>query len=328
MALTVTSAFKQMCDNHINLNADQVNKARNSRDWLFANLNILSDRQLIPKVYAEKNIKFGSFARNTKIQPLNDIDLMLCLSGYDGHYEIVRENEEYTVNFENPPKQFRSLCEDGILNSRKVVENIKLQLASLAGYVRADVHRNQEAVTLQLLSYPWNFDIVPCFFTTTGFYLIPAGNGNWKNTDPRIDNNRTSSINAQKDGKVLQWIRIMKYWKSLYGNPWKPLSSYVFEQMLLDVAEIMDFGQCISRLIYIAFTQLSYSIAKPVYDPKGIQGDMNNIALTNRLEMITYIKEHETIAFQTTLDEIYYKNQEKAIEGWKQIFGQAFPDYG
>lgn len=70
----------------------------------------------------------------------------------------------------------------------------------------------------------------------------------------------------------------MKYWKSLYGNPWKTLSSYVFEQMLLDVAEIMDFGQCISRLIYIAFTQLSYSIAKPVYDPKGIQGDMNNIA--------------------------------------------------
>lgn len=328
MALTVTSAFKQMCDKHINLNAEQVNKAKSSRDWLLGNLKILSDKKLIPTVYAEKNIKFGSFARNTKIQPLDDIDLMLCLSGCDGHYEIVKENEEYTVNFENPPELFKSLCENNILNSRKVIEDIKSHLASLAGYVKADIHRNQEAVTLQLSSYSWNFDIVPCFFTTTDFYLIPDGNGNWKNTDPRIDNNRSSIINQKKEGKVLPWIRLMKFWKSLYGNPWKSLPSYVFEQMLLDIAENIDFSSCISRLVWVALNQLSYAIAKPINDPKGIQGDMNNIALTDRLGMITYAKGHETIALQATLNELYYKDQEKAISGWKQIFGQAFPDFG
>lgn len=327
MALTVTSAFKQMCDTHINLNAEQVNTARNSRDWLLDNLKNLSDKKLIPTVYAEKNVKFGSFARNTKIQPLDDIDLMVCLSGCDGHYEIVKENEEYTVNFKNPPEYFKTLCENGILNSRKVIENIKSRLASLAGYVKAEIHRNKEAVTLQLSSYPWNFDIVPCFFTTTDFYLIPDGNGNWKNTDPRIDNDRTSSINKQKNGAVLPWIRIIKYWKSLYGNPWKSLSSYVFEQMLLDIAVDMDFSQCISRLVYVALDQLSYAIAKPVYDPKGIQGDMNDVALTDRLEMITYAKGHVAIAFQATLDELYYNNQRKAILGWKQIFGQFFPNF-
>ena len=328
MALTVTSAFKQMCDNHISLNAEQIHKARNSRDWLLDNLKKLSSKNLIPTVYEEKNIKFGSFARNTKIQPLDDIDLMVCLSGCGGHYEIVKENEVYTVNFENPPEYFKTLCENGILNSRKVIEKMKSQLAFLSGYKKADLHRNQEAVTLQLTSYPWNFDIVPCFFTTTDFYLIPDGNGNWKNTDPRIDNNRTSSINKQKNAKVLPWIRIMKYWKSLYGNPWKSLSSYVFEQMLLDIAVEMDFSQCISRVMYVTLAQLSYAIAKPVYDPKGMQGDMNDVSLADRLEMISYAKGHEAIAFHATTDELYYKNQRKAIEGWIQIFGQVFPDYG
>ncbi|MFN2423862.1 MAG: hypothetical protein ABR572_08815, partial [Cryomorphaceae bacterium] len=32
-----------------------------------------------PNDYPDKHIKFGSFARNTKIRPLDDIDLMYCL---------------------------------------------------------------------------------------------------------------------------------------------------------------------------------------------------------------------------------------------------------
>lgn len=328
MALTVTSAFKQLCDNYINLNAEQVNKARKSRDWLFDNLKMLSDRKLIPTVYKEKNIKFGSFARSTKIQPLDDIDLMVCLSGNDGHYEIVEEDKIYTVHFENPPEPLKFLCNNGMLNSRKVIENVKSQLSYINGYSNADIHRNQEAVTLQLASYPWNFDIVPCFFTTTDFYLIPDGNGNWKNTDPRIDIKRTSTINQQKEGKVLQWIRLMKYWKSINGNPWDKLSSYAFEQMLLDIAKNMDFSQYVSRIVYATLEQISYSITKPIYDSKGIQGDMNDVSLSDRLVMGTYAKGHSTITLQATLDEIYYKNQRKAIAGWKQIFGQVFPDYG
>ena len=28
---------------------------------------------------------------------------------------------------------------------------------------KIEMHKNQEALTLQLKSYPWNFDIIPCF---------------------------------------------------------------------------------------------------------------------------------------------------------------------
>ena len=57
------------------------------------------------------------------------------------------------------------------------------------------MHRNMQAITLQLSSYPWNFDIVSCFYTDAGFYLIPNGYGKWEKTDPRIDNKRTTRIN-------------------------------------------------------------------------------------------------------------------------------------
>lgn len=180
MALNVNSAFNKFCDSSVNLQKSQVSQARRSREWLIGNIKLLADRKLIPPVFGDMTIKFGSFARSTKIRPLDDIDLMLCYRGCGGVYNIVEVNKTYTITFNSPVESFKGLCEDNVLNSRKIVENLKMQLANLSGYSQAEIHRNQEAVTLKLSSYPWNFDIVPCFVTTSDFYLIPDGNGNWK----------------------------------------------------------------------------------------------------------------------------------------------------
>jgi hypothetical protein len=68
--------------------------------------------------------------------------------------------------------------------------------SSLRDYNKAEMHRNQEAVTLQLKSYEWNYDIIPCFYANDDFYLIPDGNGNWKKTDPRIDAQRMTTVDT------------------------------------------------------------------------------------------------------------------------------------
>ena len=82
------------------------------------------------------------------------------------------------------------MCSDGtdILNSRKVIEKFKSGLNNVSQYGSSEINRYQEAVTLKLLSYTWNFDIVPCFFTADdvngkNYYLISDGNGDWKKTD-------------------------------------------------------------------------------------------------------------------------------------------------
>ena len=61
------------------------------------------------------------------------------------------------------------------LNSTKVINRFISKLSDLQDYSKAEMHKNHEAATLQLKSYTWNFDIVPCFYTDTGFYLLNIG---------------------------------------------------------------------------------------------------------------------------------------------------------
>ena len=80
MAKTVNSAFKKFNLDIVNLKPDRTTKAISSRDWLWGKLNALESTENLdfPYKYEDKHIKFGSFARRTKIRELDDIDIMFC----------------------------------------------------------------------------------------------------------------------------------------------------------------------------------------------------------------------------------------------------------
>jgi len=126
-----------------------------------------------------------------------------------------------------------------------VINKLLSKLNDVPQYEKAETSRNREAATLNLLSYAWSFDIVPCFFTSPEwdnrtYYLIPDGNGNWKKTDPRIDGNRVIVINQQQSGYALNLIRIVKYWNRRPTMP--SMQSYLLECMLLNYTESLT--QC------------------------------------------------------------------------------------
>lgn len=80
MATTVNNAFEEFIKDKVNLDQNQTAIARKSRDNLIDNINNFSEDIDFFSVYKDKNLKFGSFARRTKIRELDDIDLMICLS--------------------------------------------------------------------------------------------------------------------------------------------------------------------------------------------------------------------------------------------------------
>ena len=185
MPYRVNACFEDFIRYQVNLDPERTKVARISRNNLLDNLKDLSNAGTIPKHYAEKNLPYGSFARSTKISPLDDIDLMVCLSACGGHYTEVTRNTLYTIKMQEGLDIYDELKDDdGNLNSRKLINRIIKGLSPLRDYKKAEIKRNQEAATLQLKSYEWNFDIVPCFYATDDFYLIPDGAGNWKKTDP------------------------------------------------------------------------------------------------------------------------------------------------
>lgn len=81
MATTVIAAFNEFMKDTVNLKKADTDDARASRDWLIGKMNDFEKDDKFPVSFPAIHIAFGSFARRTKIRPLDDIDLMFGLTG-------------------------------------------------------------------------------------------------------------------------------------------------------------------------------------------------------------------------------------------------------
>lgn len=302
-AKTLDGAIEEFAKNSIDIDMDGslTRKARNSRDNLVHNIiSLASDPQnKVPILYkGMESLKYGSFARSTKIKPIDDIDIMICFSGQGGEYDSLNPSMYHKIKNDKRPNDLVAFLEtDNILNSTKLLNALKSSLEHVDDYDKAEIHRRKEAVTLKLKSYPWNFDIVPCFYTVNNYYLIPDGNGNWKSTDPRIDQNRLTAINQKHNGTIIPIIRIMKYWKREHlGKYEAKMSSYMFETMILDYySSVATIHDSVSRNLCFLLQHLENAIKKPVNDPKGFQGDLNELNKDERNDVSSIFYESRTI---------------------------------
>ena len=326
MSKTVNAAFADFNREYVNLDKDRSDKAKTSRNWLFEQLNKLEEKDDLdfPYKFQDRHIKFGSFARKTKIRELDDIDIMFCFKANGATYS---ENFwVYIINTQNTDNRLEYLSDNYILNSKKVVNKLKLSLAKIEHYKSADLHSRGEATTLSLQSYEWVFDIVPCFYTDIGLYLIPDGNGNWKATDPRIDQDLVTNTNQKYNWKVLQLIRTLKYWNR--HNSTHTISSYLFEQFIINFINSKNsLSQYIDIDIRDFFDYLGTFIYYNVNDPKGIQGNLNNLTNEQRKAISDKAKWAYNKAVEAVNAELTEINQEKAINKWREILGSNFPTY-
>ncbi|SFL61530.1 hypothetical protein SAMN04487943_102464 [Gracilibacillus orientalis] len=327
--VSVNAAFNYFLKNEVNLDHDKTTTARKSRDWLINRISKFpSEDTSFPKGYSEINIFFGSFARRTKIRELDDIDLMIGLSGEGAHY--VAHNDYVEIIVDDNTNNLSSLCFDdtNALNSRKVINKYIGNLKNIENYKKAEMKRNKEAANLKLSSYEWNFDIVPCFITAKdtsdkNYYLIPNGEGNWKFTDPRIDRERTKSINQSNDGNVLNTIRIMKYWNKHAKMP--TISSYLLETIILNYysSNFNKASELVDLNIPNILSYISDSIHFAVQDPKNIQGNINELNSEDRTKIGEKANADYQIALEARSLESVNKHEE-SIRKWEKIFGSRF----
>ena len=101
MASTVIQAFNEFMKDTVNLDSEVTKRANSSRDWLISQIaNFKSKDSDFPTSYEDINIVFGSFARKTKIRELDDIDMMIGLSGQGSTYLTYSDKIEITVSSE------------------------------------------------------------------------------------------------------------------------------------------------------------------------------------------------------------------------------------
>lgn len=328
MATTVNNAFAEFMKDTVNIDSTQTKTARASRDNLLANIKSFSGDSDFFSINGSRCLRFGSFERHTKLRPLDDIDLMICISGSDDRkYSYAGNGIYYMGANDTDIKNGLNTVYTNHLNSTKVINRFISKLYELSDYSKAEMHKNHEAATLKLKSYDWNFDIVPCFYCTGDFYLIPDGNGNWKKTDPRIDNARTSEINQSQNGHLLELIRLVKYWNNRRIT--YTISSYMLECMILNRYENMSMSD--KWWIDVEFRNtlqyLSMAIYNSVNDPKGIQGNLNSFSYSEKSKISEALSNAHSKAVEAFNLEAIVKDQKVAVKKWKEVLGLGFPDY-
>lgn len=343
MVTSINQAFNKFSQEVVNIEKSQSDKAKSSRNWLIDNINRFPENDTnFPYLYKECHLNYGSFERKTKTRPLDDIDLMVCLNAEGWSYStsmtgniLISPCENYIGRLNN--FKGNNILDKDLLNSTKILNGFKSNLNNISQYAKAEIKRNGVAVTLKLISYDWNFDIVPCFITAQdilgkSYYLIPNGNGDWKKTDPRIDRLRVQTINQLCNGYVLNVIRLFKYWnQNLYAHS---IPSYLLETMICDYYQMqisLNMQSNVTRFLDLEFLKvLDYLINNITYsvpDPKGIDFDINDIGTLKQFQFKNLMERDLDKAEQAKLYE--YRNEHvKAFNKWREIFGENFPTYG
>ncbi len=330
MATNVNEAFNQFLKSCVRLDSTRSDIAKSSKNNLVTEIQKFPDDNKFLALHPDISIDYGSFSRKTKIRPLDDIDLIIVLHA-EGNWRT-EYSDRFEISVPNGASRQLSLCNDGTntLNSIKVINRFKEYLSKVSFYEKAEIKRNQEAVTLNLKSYEWVYDIVPSFITAPladgrTFYLIPDGKGNWKATDPRIDKSRTIDINGIQEVSVLDVIRIMKYWTKRPTMP--TMKSYFLENLILNY---YSSGITSSKYIDIEIPKiLSYiyhNVHKSLNDPKGFQGDINHLTYEERNSIQSKASTDYNIANEARQLETEQKIKE-SIAKWGTIFGSDFPIY-
>lgn len=325
MSLTVKGAFEKFNREYVNLDPDRTDVANSSRAWLFSQLDSLAGKiSDFPIPYAEKHINFGSFARKTKIRPLDDIDLIFAIHAQSSAYEQTFLGDDYVIKPSSTSDRLLGLCnDDGTLNSIKVVNKFVSSLNKIDQYKGAEKHRKEEAVTLNLNSYEWNFDIVPAFFTVNSFYLIPNGKGGWKGTNPRIDQQLSERVNLKHHGKILQLIRTLKFWNK--RKMMITIPSYLFEMIILRYFDNLDtLSEHIDVNLIYFWDYLIDGIHYDIDDPKGHQGNLNTLSIEQRNNITEATRTTAKTAREAFGLEVETHDTPASIRKWAEIFGSNF----
>lgn len=333
MAKTAAAAIDQLLRDSINLDGDVVKAARASRDWLLEQINGWSVQDAdFPSLYPEINLHYGSFARRTKIRELDDIDLMIGLKGLGTTYTTELGG---SIKLKVPDGiALRQLCHNGTdeLNSRRVVNAFVSRLKEVPQYQKSEIKRNQQAAVLNLSSYTWSFDIVPSFITSPEwdgrtYYVIPDGSGHWMKTDPRVDKERTDSINKRHEGHLRNVMRLIKFWNKRPSVTTMP--SYLIECMVSDYYQNQRNQASVRPEVEVprVLRHIAVSVLGNFEDPAGIQGNINSLTWEIRSEISSKAASHAQFADAAIYSQAI-GDECAAINAWREVFGGGLPAYG
>ncbi|MYJ78140.1 MAG: hypothetical protein F4047_08335 [Caldilineaceae bacterium SB0670_bin_27] len=220
--------------------------------------------------------------------------------------------------------------DDGWVKSSWILNRFKSELKKIPNYQKSEIKRTGSAVVLNLKSYDWAFDIVPAlpvedWSGSTIYYLIPDGRGNWKKTDPRIDQELVTNANQNQHGYLLSLIRLIKYW-NVRSRVAPRLASYHLETLLINAFRYgyPAIESNIRWSVPSAFQKLASHVMNSCLDPKGLGPNLDaDMTWEDKVKIHNAANKHA----QSAQNAVHWEQQgyhEDAIAWWKNVF----PNFG
>lgn len=247
----------------------------------------------------ENSFLTGSYARHTKIDPLNDIDVFLVRN-----------------------KNRTGLSSDG----SGIFPGVALDQVSDAvarAYPRgATIKKQNRSVNVQLTGLSFGFDLTPAWLRNPdGFWIPDTGSGGWIPSDPDLHAAMMTKANDQSGGKLKPLIKMVKHWSR---NNYDRLCSFHIELICADI-----FGrQALVNYpigMYIVLASLPAYINTTMMDPIYRASKVNmDSSPAETAELVSRAKADG----QRALDALTFENASRsneAIGKWREIFLSGFP---
>jgi predicted nucleotidyltransferase len=178
---TIAQAFQAFLQK-LELTASETKKASDQ--------HIYMRTQLQQRLSIADNFLSGSYARNTAIRPLNDIDIFVVLK------ETFRHD----------------------LRTSEALKTIATALGTV--YPNKTVRLQSRSVKIEFSGTGIAYDVVPAFASGGGVYMIPdSDTASWIKTNPRIHMALSTQANERANKKLKPLLKAIKHSNNFHNQP-------------------------------------------------------------------------------------------------------------
>ena len=288
--MTVSEAFEKF-KGHLELPAYQRQRASEAqqelRGYIGAHLAVYD------------SFLTGSYARHTKIHPLNDIDVML-----------VRNSARV------------GLTGSGGVFPHQALDDVA-EAANRAFGNGVVVKKQSRSVNLSFATLDFGFDLIPAWLRQpNGFWIPDIDTASWIQTDPQVHEEMMSESNERCQGKLKPIIKMIKHWSR---NNLDLLCSFHLE-LICDRVFRQSSPDNYQTGVALVLVNLPSFVGIQMMDPVYVLNRVDNPLSADEFQKLSnranYDAGNARKAFQLECS----GSHAAAIETWKHIFLTGFPN--
>ena len=255
--------------------------------------------QISAFTYVNTSFLSGSYARHTKIHPLDDIDVMLIM------------NEARVGLATNGSGTLPGQALD------RVVGAVREAYGSAAA-----IKKQARSVNVKLGELEFGFDLIPAWYRQPDGYWIPDTEyGSWLPTDPDAHARHMTQANELCGGKLKPVIKMLKHWNRNNYDLFRSFHLELICARSLNQQSIPNFQTGVTASLLALRNHVGITMVDPTY---GLYPVDRPLSAEDATKLSNRVNADSDNALEALRLERNGRHQD-AIEKWKYIFLTGFP---